>query len=354
MYHKKKGEARDRAHAFLDSELVTVATTRSILLLLALLAGLAWFVGAPKTPAPVAVPPPPVIDTRRIALEVRARVEPSLDWAHEESLLAVNDELHGLSAFFQQAKTRTPQFADAVMSWGSKWRLLVDQVPGTTGERHREFIREKFAETLFDEESLTHAVEQVIRGYADKTQSLENEMLVRMRADVEDLPAASLAALSRGESLSAAFQEAIDRAMHGTSDGLRADVATLVVAVMAEEVLAQAAVRLGVSAGILGAGAGSSWATLGVGLAVGVIIDQIVTLVWEWWADPQGSLTQEVDARLDDLHRAIVEGDAEHPGLRPQLLEFARARDALRREAIDQMVGLPPSEDASSIFERQP
>jgi len=45
-------------------------------------------------------------------------------------------------------------------------------------------------------------------------------------------------------------------------------------------VLEQVGVRLGVSGGILAAGAESSWATLGVGLAVGLVVDQVVGAVW--------------------------------------------------------------------------
>jgi hypothetical protein len=99
-------------------------------------------------------------------------------------------------------------------------------------------------------------------------------------------------------------------------------------------VLTQVAVRLGVSAGILGAGASTSWATFGAGLVVGLIVDQLVSWIWDWWADPRGSLATELNAKLDSLHALIVDGDAQTPGLRTALGEFARHRAELRRAAV--------------------
>jgi hypothetical protein len=94
------------------------------------------------------------------------------------------------------------------------------------------------------------------------------------------------------------------------------------------------AVRLGVSAGILGTGAASGWATLGIGVVVGLIVDQIVSWVWDWWADPRGNLAAELDKKLDEINRLIVDGSADVQGLRDRLKQFARERAAARRIAV--------------------
>ena len=60
------------------------------------------------------------------------------------------------------------------------------------------------------------------------------------------------------------------------------------------EVLAQAVVRLGASAGLLGGGAASSAATLGSGLIVGLVLDRV--LAWLW--DGRGELIRELEARI--------------------------------------------------------
>ena len=68
--------------------------------------------------------------------------------------------------------------------------------------------------------------------------------------------------------------------------------------------------RVGVSAGLLGAGASSSAATLGVGLAAGLVVDQIVSWAWDRWSDPRGALARATAARVDAIRRAVVEGTA--------------------------------------------
>jgi len=77
----------------------------------------------------------------------------------------------------------------------------------------------------------------------------------------------------------------LPHALAASRADLQADVATQLLSIIAGEVLTQAAVRTGVSAGIVGTGAAFGWATFGVGIVVGLILDQVITWVWDWCAD---------------------------------------------------------------------
>jgi hypothetical protein len=235
-----------------------------------------------------------------------------------------------------------------VLGWRSKWKFVRDKVPFSRGGRHAAFLREAFAKHLFTPEDLNTAVEQAVRGYGDAIAGVENQMLVRIRADLVDLARADLPEFSDQAELVAAYDIAMKRAVSHIGTDVTADVATLLVSLIAEEVLAQAAVRMGVSAGLLGAGAGTSWATFGAGLVVALIVDQLITWVWDWWSDPRGDLAAELNIRLDELHDQIVEGDTSAEGLRPRLAEFARQRASLRREAVFEMLGAPQAAKAYS------
>ena len=96
----------------------------------------------------------------------------------------------------------------------------------------------------------------------------------------------------------------------------------------------QVAVRLGISAGILGTGAASGWATLGIGVVVGIIVDQIVSWVWDWWADPTGNLASNLDAKLDEMRTLICDGDSKVEGLRQRFQALATERVKIRETAI--------------------
>ena len=76
----------------------------------------------------------------------------------------------------------------------------------------------------------------------------------------------------------------------------------------ASVVTAAVVTDLGVSAGILVAGGATSWWTLGIGLAVGIVVD----FAWEWFDDPAGKIEKEMVHALDELGsrgRSAIERD---------------------------------------------
>lgn len=281
-----------------------------------------------------------VDESARIAEILRTASEralPTCDWADQESQQKISEQIKPLDDFFADVKTRTPRFAEEVLGWKSKWKFVVDKVPFTKGGRHAEFLRQAFEKHLFASADLTRATGQVSQGYSDVLAAIENQMLMRIRADLQDLPPACLPAFANQTRLETAFQAAVAQTMEHVGKEVQADVGTLLVSVVTEEVLTGVAIRLGVSAGVLGAGVGSSWATLGVGVVVSLIVDQIISWVWDWWTDPRGTLVDDLNAKLDQLHRLLVEGDEKTPGLRSGLEEFARQRATVRRQALAAM-----------------
>ncbi len=276
---------------------------------------------------------------------IKARIEPALAQADRESQAAVVEVLRPLADFFADARSGTDAFADAALGWSSKWRLVVDKLPFTRNDRHDTFLREALEEHVFRASDLATAIEQATRGYADRLTAIENRLLVRLREDLDDLPPQTLATPTDPETLAAAYNRAMQEAMQHVGADVGADVATLLVSLVSQEVLAQVAVRLGASAGVLAVGAGSSWATFGIGLVVGVIVDQIITWVWDWYADPEGTLSAELKRRLDQLHTLIVEGDDQTTGLRQALSKFASQRAAVRRRAVLSLFGFDDKVD---------
>lgn len=287
---------------------------------------------------------PPVVVEKAAAhskVDLRERVEPTLAWADAEALAAVDRQVAHVERFFEEARGRTPKFAESVLGWGSKWRFVIDKVPFTRGDRHSEYLRKMFAEQLFSDEELTKAIEQVARGYGDAVNDVENRMLVKLRQDIVGLPIAEMPRFQDLQQLQAAYDVALKNAQAHVGTGVQSDVATLVMSVVVQEVVTQVAVRLGISAGVLSVGAGSSWATFGIGLVVGVIVDQLVSWVWDAWADPKGHLADEMKVKLRELEKLIVVGDEKAPGLRPRLMAFAEQRAKLRREAVLELLKEP-------------
>jgi hypothetical protein len=288
--------------------------------------------------APSSPPGPSIEEVRRLATD---RATPALDAADRESAAAVAEHLRAVDDFFAQVKKGTPAFSKQVLGWGSKWRLVSDKLPFTRDDRHAQFLRKTFHERLFTPESLTKVVEQTVKGYGDSVSGIENRMLVRLRSDVSDLPPAMLPGFADDAILRAAFERALAQAHDRVGAELKADVGRETMSLVAGEVMTLVAVRLGVSAGILAAGAGSSWATFGIGAVVGLIVDQAVTWALKWWRDPVGDLTTKMNAKLDEIRTLIVEGDGHTPGLRGRLEAVSRDRAAVRRAAVLRMIQSP-------------
>lgn len=270
-----------------------------------------------------------------------SRARPVLDWADRETLKSVDQSVGILDRFFADAKGRSGVFARESLSWGSKWRLVADKLPFTRTDRHEEFLKAQFNECLFTPQQMQQAVEQVVASFADSAAGIENQMLVRLRADIAGLPEANLPIFREGGRLREAFDAAIAEAAGSAGSELKGNVSREVITSVVAEVLTQVAVRLGVSAGILGVGAASSWATLGIGAVVGLIVDQIVSWAWDRLYDPVEELTGKIDRKLDEVRVLIIHGDGMSPGLKPRLEDLAAKRSALRRRAVMELLGLP-------------
>ncbi|MGC4004713.1 MAG: hypothetical protein QM811_16985 [Pirellulales bacterium] len=106
---------------------------------------------------------------------------PHLAWAALETAGRIDAELAPIEDFFHAVKARTPEFAKQALSWSGKWRLMADYVPGTRGDRHETFLREKFESQLFSSKQLELLLESAVKNYRLQIDGVENEMFVRIR-----------------------------------------------------------------------------------------------------------------------------------------------------------------------------
>lgn len=277
-------------------------------------------------PTELKLSPPPALE--KLPPTPAELAKPHLDRAQRESERIIGEHIGELDIFFANSKRNTIPFAKTALSWGTKWRLIVDYTPFFEGDRHKMFIRDNFEKYIFNSMQLEVAVKQVVNGYLAHIRSLEGKMIVDLRADMADFPATyTLAELSE-ENLLKAYNDLLKSTVLVTGNTLHTDISTDLVSIIVGEALTVVAARLGVSAGVLGAGAGSGWATLGIGVVVGLIVDQFVSWIWDWWADPLGNLTHDVNAKLDGINRLLGQE------LSARLKEFAKERENSRGQAV--------------------
>jgi hypothetical protein len=245
---------------------------------------------------------------------VRELLEKHLQKSETEIQGLAKQGYPAIEIIFGKAYNNVPAFADSILGFQSKWKLVLDKLPWNDKDRHDRFLKDQFEEHIFSSEELESAVRQAVKERLNQVRDIESQMLIGIRADIEGLPElAQIESLDAGE-LELRFQQAIAQASQVVSQDLSSNIESQLVSLVAGEVMAQVAIRMGVSAGILSTGAASGWATLGIGLVAGILVDQLVTRIWDWWSEPEVELQYQVSKQLSLVHDLICKGEPGTPG----------------------------------------
>lgn len=259
-----------------------------------------------------------------------------LNKAEKDTESIVGKEFTELNDFFSTAKKNIPAFVDEALGYYSKWKIITDNIPFTSGGAHEKFIRKTFDEKVFKANELEKEVHATVKSCLDEISSVESRMLVDLRADLPDIPKEYFME-HLNEKL---FQDKVDNIVVLASVASVADIGPTIAlnlaSFIAGEALAMVAIQLGVSSGILAAGTASGWLTFGVGAVVGLIVDQMVGWIWNWYADPKGMLIQKLSTSLDRIFLLVTNK------LREELKKNAVKRDTARRNVVNDFLSSAP------------
>lgn len=259
-------------------------------------------------------------------------VSRELGWAEQQTSIGLAPRLTPVREFFGEARQRTRAFAEDALGWDSKWKLVTDFATGK--KEHAAFLEERFGEQIFTSEQLEQVVASSVSAYLRHLDDVDAELLVRLRADLADVSPGQLPVQLDRNAIDGAIRAAIDNAVSAVQVDFGGMVAQQIVSGIAGEVLGNATVQLATSAGILSAGASSGLVTGGVMLVVGIIIDQIITWIYEEVFDPAGELAAKVNGTLSELERLILTGNGNQPGLEGRLRDYAARRGQARTAAV--------------------
>jgi hypothetical protein len=326
--------------------------------------GLAAWRGAPKmkpaTPLNAVLPEPrenaqAVSDDwlkPRLAVW-QTKVFPRLEDMGKEQDKTVQDRLQAVTTFFAEADKGAEAFAESILSLKGKWLFCKSKVTDAAKREYAVFLQAEFAKHVLNADELKSVLEACVNGYASDEAGREGELLVKLRADLEDSELGRLGllpAVRTPERFQEAYQQMLAIASGAVGSDLKVTLGREVVTFVAADVAAQilvrvgtaVATRLGVSAGVLSTGAVSGAATLGAGLLAGIALDQLVG-----WAmkqagyDPAQAMAQKVKEQLAQIKDLILEGEAgSSKGLKAELKAFAQTRGQLRQDALRKLVFL--------------
>ncbi|MCS7239177.1 MAG: hypothetical protein NZ899_13050 [Thermoguttaceae bacterium] len=263
-------------------------------------------------PPPVG-PSVPYPEERQPWEQINQTVAKHTDWAISEVEQRINRYHEEVDQFFSDCKSRIPTFADEACS---VWQYLT-----SSQEEFRWFVVKKFSEIVFSEPAFRELLVNIERRFVADLQSIENEMLVRIQADLEDQSRVPLAGI-RLPDLQARVVEIADVVVGQMSQIVITKIAGTVGSFVAGEVAAMVINRLAIRAGLFGAAGASSWFTFGIGLLAGFAMDAIISKFIQ--DEVRRELYAMIAPRLDEMCAEVVNGANGSPGIRERLTQIAR------------------------------
>jgi hypothetical protein len=273
---------------------------------------------AVSTPIP---PSPPPIDWRAVRREAWEKIAPRVAAAERESKAEIDRQLAPITQFFDERKGGSLEFAKAILSLSGKWVYVKSKLPLADHDGHFAYLQQQFEERLFTPQDVQRSIESAVAGYIGRLAGIENQLLVDIRADLteKELPLAQvMPALASDEQFRREYQDLLVKVTRQIASDLKIDFSRELVSLVAGEVAAKVALRVGVavaarlgmSAGVLSIGAGSSWATFGVGLVAAVIIDAaLAKAIRAAGYDAEKQVAEKVNETLDHVRALLVDGD---------------------------------------------
>lgn len=224
--------------------------------------------------------------------------KPHLDTAEEKCEAVIDEHVKSIDQFFAASKLRTRDFATVSLGWGSKWRLLLDKLPGKS-DRHGKYIKQQFDRYVFSKEDLTKEINDLVAGILLDVTSIEIDMLEDLHAEATDFSDAYRVASYDKEFLHQRYEELLTQFDNRVTVALPGRIRKDAVRVIATQLISQVAVHLATSSGILALSGGSGAVTGGIGIVVGLIVERLVSIVHDWWVNPIGRMEERLNAELD-------------------------------------------------------
>jgi hypothetical protein len=291
--------------------------------LIAVLVVSPWIRSMLRPATPPATKPLVVGPIPRPSPEELAR--PHLKKAEEQAQEAIASYLESVDYYFAQTKKNSQALAKEVLGWQAKFSLI-------RGRQQLEtFIAQTFRKYAFAPEDLEKLEATVCQQYQAELESIDNQMLVDLRADLADVPGYDRLLKLNSQEWTRMFQQSVSQLVQQTQEKLKAELFSEVASILISEVVTQVATRLAISSGILGAGAASGAASFGIGLAAGLVVDAIYSALY----DPVGELTKEIEAGIEAVHKEFTSQ------LRQKLEHQAQQRSEQRRAGVLRMLDSP-------------
>lgn len=304
-----------------------------------------------ETVAKPVVEVPSVELTIQPPLSYRARhaiwlkIVPTLTTYQDKQCDLIWDCLETFCQRMDAYKPRAEKFANEALSWSTKWEytksLWSEYIENDLEASYKfnAYIRELFEKQVISPKEIQVEVERCFTQYIERCNALDNEMIIKLQADLNELGISKLAAFPELASVEQ-FQRSFHFLFNNTIKTIGQDAGMQMLRMTTVEQLGSylavrlatsIATRLGVSEVILGGSAASGVVTFGMSLVGGYFLDMLVGELLKEFADidPERDVRVSVTESLEQLKMRLMGRCA------------AGAQNAYYRRFIDDLYGMP-------------
>ncbi len=216
-----------------------------------------------------------------IAKEKEAIKKAAIEKAYKAAEKRIDAHAYIVFKYFSDLKMKTGSLADDLVGWNAKWKLISGGEKGL-----QKFIDDTIQSRLLDAEKcrnifLTEAI-LCSKDFLDIEYKLAEETecfsLTETNTRVKN-------------------PDAIPPPETQITDKVGVQIFTDLASLVSGELATILATKLATSGGIIAVGTGSSWATTGIGLVVGILVNQILS----WWIDPSKDVENELDKAVIEM-----------------------------------------------------
>lgn len=289
---------------------------------------------AEPSPQPKPFVPSDLETAKREAAEKLAN--PHLDWAEVECNKAIDHNIQVVKDLFEHSKTKTRGYTDYALGMYSKWLAIKEFIPFTSKD-HGPYLKSEFEKQVLSPMAIEIAISECVKNHVKSVRDIESQMLIRIKKDAPNYPDFKSVEALDVATLKANYEKIVEEASKRSVTELAVDAGRLlaseVASFVAIKVAAAIAAKMTTTGVIAGVATTSGPYTFGISIVAGIVVDQIVSWVWDWYADPKGNLSKKLNETLDQMCEGAINGTEKEPGLRKALMELNASRIKLQRKA---------------------
>lgn len=287
------------------------------------------------------------------APEVLKRIREANALADRKIQQAREKRLKEICEFFEERKTGVEKFAECALGLTATWHYVYSWVDG--GKALDAYLQKCFQEHLVTEEQCAAKIAQVLNAFVRDIEDIESQMLMELKNDLYDLPAAqslNIEELQKGISEDfkrGTLQDSVMLSKLVLKKEVNLEVFTSALSELLAQIIAnrlpvlitaRSIPRLG---SMLGKGPGFVPA-----FVLGILIEYFLDLLVRQMYDPKEEMKKAITEVIDTLQQRIISGGIDQEGstfkngLDQELRDFITERSKIRERVILEQLGVNP------------